>query len=128
MWLLQTAFWLVPCLTGAFAIALFLARRPVAAPATWLGGLLVIAFLVAAAVAGVYVAARGVVPASSLIKAFALQYYIPFVVLTGAAFRFRARVRSRHLGVALLIVLFLIAGTAASYAAGHYFDIVVASG
>jgi hypothetical protein len=69
-----------------------------------------------------------VVPASSLVRAFAILYFVPFVVLTSAARAFRARMRSRVAGVALLIVLFIATGAVAAYASTYYFELVNAAG
>ena len=125
---MYAAYFAFPSLIGVSAIALFLMRRSAPSTAVWLVGFALTSTAVALVSWRLYVGLQGLVPASSLVKAFAVLYFLPFVVLTNAAHAFRTRVRSRAVGVALLIILFLATGAVAAYASGHYFELVNASG
>jgi len=128
MWILPIAYLLVPGLIGAFAIGLFLTRRPITSTTLWLVGVFVVGVLVAGISWAIYRQMHGGVQAATLLEAFATLYYIPFIVLTGATLAIRTRLQSRGVGVALLIVLFLATGVVARYASGYFLDFVNASG
>jgi hypothetical protein len=128
MWALTVAYLLIPSLIGAFAIALFLTRRQLSPSTTWPVGLTLTALLVAGISWTLRRELGGNTPAASLLSAFATLYFIPFVVLTGAASGIRSRVASRGLGIALLVGLFLATSVVAHYASGYFFDIVNAAG
>ena len=128
MWVLYAAYYVIPCLIGASAIAVLLTRRQLASRTLWIVGFLVTSLLVACTSWTVHTVVHGEVPALSILKAFAILYYLPFITLMGAALWLRARLRSRALGVVLLLALFLAAGVAAADASEHYFSLVNARG
>ena len=129
MWvILYAAYYVVPCLIGASAIAVLLTRRQFASRTLWILGFLVTTLLVACTSWTLHAVVHGEVPALSILKAFAILYYLPFITLMGAALWLRSRLRSRALGVVLLLALFLAAGVAAAYASEHYVRLVNTQG
>lgn len=128
VWILNVAYFLLPALTGALAIALSLTRRPWPPQTVWIFGSLGVAVLVAGISTALYRTLDGQVPAASLVKAFATLYYLPFLVSTGTAFLARARVRSRAPGLALVVVSFVVVYVAAARASEYFFGLVNARG
>lgn len=128
MWILDVAYFVVPSLFGAMGIALVLMRRAWTPRTVWLVGSVAVALLVS----GISAILDGIfehrLPVSSLVKAFATLYYLPFLVATSVAFVARARVRSRALGVGLVVGCLLVATVAATYASEYFFALVNARG
>ena len=124
MWRFHLAYFVVPALIGAAAIAVFLTRRSLASSAIWLIGLPLVALLVAGVSWTLYAGFQGQVAIEDLLKAFATLYCSLFVVLISAAFACRRRIQSRAVGIGLLIVLFVLIGVAATLASTHFFGLV----
>src|SRR5690348_16999389 len=114
MWVLTVAYLIAPCSIGVFAIVVFVRRRPMAPGAIWLIGSAAVALLVSLLSWLTQYELRGQIPISILLKALGTLYYILFVVSTGAAMGMRSLLRSRALGVVLLIGLLLATGMVAS--------------
>lgn len=119
---------LLPCLTGAFAAALFLTSRSIQPGIAWLLAVLIAGLLALGVSTVVQQVAGGAIPVVSLIKAYATLYFLPTVVLTSVALSLRGRVRSRITGIVVILVLFLGISFVSRRASAYFLDFVNAAG
>lgn len=119
---------LLPCLTGAFAAALFLTSRSIRPGIAWLLAVLIAGLLALGVSTVVQQVAGGTIPVVSLIKAYATLYFLPTVLLTSVALSLRGRVRSRITGIVVILVLFLGISFVSRRASAYFLDFVNAAG
>jgi hypothetical protein len=118
----------LPWVVAVVAIALYLGRRPISPLRAWLITLTVALLLTVAVTLVLRGLLHNVVPTASLLKSYSALYLIPASLLTAVALAMRSRLRSRILGAAILIVLFLATSAVARRVSGLFFDLVNASG
>jgi len=115
---------LLPCLVGAYAVAVFLTTRPISATRSWLLGLL-IAFVLTLGASAVIARRFGIpVMERSVLESFASLYFIPAIVLVASALGLRSRGVNRNTGVVVLVALFLGAAWFGRSTAYHFLDLV----
>jgi hypothetical protein len=118
----------LPCLTAAFAAALFLTPRSIRPATAWLLAMLIAGLLTLGASAVIQRAAGGTIPVASLVKAYATLYFLPTIVLTSVALSLRDRLGSRTAGIVIILALFLGISFMSRRASGYFLDFVNAAG
>jgi hypothetical protein len=114
---------LLPCLVGAYAVAVFLTTRPLLAARAWTLGLL-IALILTFGVSAVVSPHFGLpLTDRSMLMSYGSLYVIPTIVLVGAAIGLRTHGVARSSGIVVLVALFLAAAWAGRYAAFYYLNI-----
>jgi hypothetical protein len=115
---------ILPCLTAAYAAAVFVTTRSISTARAWLLGI-VIASLLAIGASIVVGSAVGL-PATteSILESSASLYFIPTIVLVATATTLRSRRVNRNVGIGILVACFVAAAWASRIAASHFFDLV----
>lgn len=120
---------LLPCLVGAFAVAVFLTSRPISAVRAWLLGVVIASALTLGALIvnrPRFGYLQSDVPLYlRLVELFGSLYFIPMIVLVPTALGLRSRGTSRNTGVVILVALFLVSAWVARLVAGR-FDLIEA--
>ena len=118
----------LPCLTGAFAVAVFLTSRSIRPGTTWLLAVLIAGLLTLGAGTVIQRAAGGNIPVASLVKAYTTLYFLPTIVLTSVALSLRDRLGSRAAGIVVILALFLGISFVSRRASAYFLDFVNAAG
>jgi hypothetical protein len=113
----------LPCLVGGYAVAVFLTTRPLPAARAWTLGF-VIAAVLTLGVSAVLSPHLGLpLTDRSMLMSYASLYFIPTIVLVGAAIGLRSHGVNRNSGIVALVALFLAAAWAGRYAGSYYLNI-----
>src|SRR5690348_4014923 len=96
-WLPRLVYTILPCLVGAFSVAVFLTTRPISASRAWVLGLLIASLLTLGAARVMGPRAR-VWTDGSVLVGYGSLYFVPMIALVGAALALRSRAASRGVG------------------------------
>lgn len=96
-----------PCLVGAYAAAVFLTTRSISAKAAWSLALLVASALTIGALIAMRPRYSPATSTASIVESYVALYFIPAIVLVGAAVVLRSRDTARGVGIIAIVALFL---------------------
>ena len=119
---------ILPCVVAGYGVAVFLAPRLMPVALAWIVALALAALFTLTAIVVMRRASGGVVPFTSMLKAYASLYGVPLIALTAIALRLRTHFKARPVGLVVVLLVAVAVTVASQYASGYFLDFVNASG